>query len=110
MIDTTNFIEFYKVSEDGQIERVKDNVISKTPYTVPTASESVDMWYCFNNNRQEKEVFGGTETALLDKEATTGYRSAVMRLSYLGQARCDVQEAAKCFAQRMKSPNEYDWE
>ena len=58
MIDTTNFIEFYKVSEDGQIERVKDNVISKTPYTVPTASESVDMWYCFNNNRQEKEVFG----------------------------------------------------
>ena len=60
VIDTTNILEFYKVSEDGQIERVnKGNVpISKTPYVVPSASDSIDTWYCFNNNRQEKEVYG----------------------------------------------------
>ena len=58
--------------------------------------------------RSETEVFQGLETPALDRQGQKLYRSGVMRLSYLGQDRSDVQETAKCLAQRMKTPNEHD--
>jgi len=58
--------------------------------------------------RSEAEVFQGLETKELDRSGQRLFRSGVMRLSYLGQDRGDVQEAAKCLAQRMKTPNESD--
>ena len=58
--------------------------------------------------RSESEVFEGRESPELDRQGVRLFRSGSMRLSYLGQDRSDVQEAAKCLAQRMKDPNEYD--
>ena len=50
----------------------------------------------------------GHKTPLLKPEATTRYRSACMRLSYLAQDRLDLAEAAKNLAQRMSAPREFD--
>ena len=36
------------------------------------------------------------------------YRSGTTRISYLGQERADVQEAAKCLSRRMQSPTQAD--
>lgn len=59
--------------------------------------------------RSEAEAFTGLERpSLITRELARIYRSGTMRLSYLSQDRADVQEAAKCLAQRMKEPNEYD--
>ena len=35
-------------------------------------------------------------------------RSGAMRISYLGQDRADVQEAAKCLSRRMQNPTQAD--
>ena len=55
----------------------------------------------------ESEIWKGVESPKLDKVQTTQYRSCVMRASYMGQDRPDIQEAVKCLAQYMKNPNEY---
>ena len=46
--------------------------------------------------KSESQVFAGLESLPLDREGVRLYRSGVMRISYLGQDRADVQEAAKC--------------
>ena len=58
--------------------------------------------------KSEAEAFQGLEAPPLDRTGVRRYRSCVMRMSYLGQDRSDMQEAAKCLAQRMKEPNQQD--
>ena len=54
--------------------------------------------------KSESQVFAGLESPPLDPEGVRLYLSGVMRISYLGQDRVDVQEAAKClFASHAKS-------
>ena len=47
----------------------------------------------------ESEIWKGVESGKLNKFDTTLFRSCVMRASYLGQDRPDIQEAVKCLAQ-----------
>ena len=46
---------------------------------------------------QDKLVLDGKRSPILKKEDATRYRSACMRLSYLGQERLDLAETAKHF-------------
>lgn len=50
-----------------------------------------------------------TKSPTLGKEQATAYRSIVMRASYLGQDRADIQVAVKELARAMKEPTERDW-
>jgi ribonuclease HI len=59
--------------------------------------------------KDELVVQGSKSKKLIGAEATR-YRSACMRLSYLAQDRLDLVESAKCAAQRMASPTEFDWQ
>ena len=52
--------------------------------------------------KSESQVFAGLESPPLDREGVRLYRSGAMRISYLGQDRADVQNAAKCLS-RAKS-------
>ena len=54
--------------------------------------------------KSESQVFAGLESSPLDREGVRLYRSGVMRISYLGQDRADVQGAAKCLSRRMQNP------
>ncbi|CAK0798924.1 unnamed protein product, partial [Prorocentrum cordatum] len=56
----------------------------------------------------ESDVWKGADSRVLSSSEATLYRSCVMRASYLGQDRLDIQEAVKCLAQSMKSPNEFN--
>ena len=56
--------------------------------------------------KSESQVFAGLESPHLDREGVRFYRSGAMRISYLGQDRADVQEAAKCLSRRMQSPTQ----
>ena len=58
--------------------------------------------------KSESQVFAGLESPPLDREGVRLYRSGAMRISYLGQDRADVQEAAKCLSRRMQSPTQAD--
>ena len=58
--------------------------------------------------KSESQVFAGLESPLLDREGVRLYRSGAVRISYLGQDRADVQEAAKCLSRRMQSPTQAD--
>ena len=58
--------------------------------------------------KSESQVFAGLESPPLDREGVRLYRSGAMRISYLGQDREDVQEAAKCLSRRMQSPTQAD--
>ena len=58
--------------------------------------------------KSESQVFAGLESPLLDREGVSLYRSGTMRISYLGQDRADVEEAAKCLSRRMQSPTQAD--
>ena len=58
--------------------------------------------------KSESHVFAGLESPPLDREGVRLYRSGAMRISYLGQDRADVQEAAKCLSRRMPSPTQAD--
>ena len=58
--------------------------------------------------KSESQVFAGLESLPLDREGVRLYRSGTMRISYLGQDRADVQEAAKCLSRRMQSPTQAD--
>ena len=53
--------------------------------------------------KSESQVFAGLELPPLDREGVRLYRSGTMRISYLGQDRADVQEAAKCLSRRMSN-------
>ena len=53
-------------------------------------------------------MFAGLESPPLNREGVRLYRSGAMRISYLGQDRADVQEAAKCLSRRMQSPTQAD--
>ena len=56
----------------------------------------------------EKAYFDGQESRILEGSERTLYRSAAMRLSYLGQDRPDLQECSKYLAQKKKEPREFD--
>ena len=58
--------------------------------------------------KTESQVFAGLESPPLDREGVRLYRSGVMRISYLGHDRADVQEAAKCLSRRMQNPTQSD--
>ena len=58
--------------------------------------------------KSESHMFAGLESPPLDREGVRLYRSGAMRISYLGQDRADVQEAAKCLSRRMQSPTQAD--
>ena len=58
--------------------------------------------------KSESQVFAGLESSPLDREGVRLYRSGVVRISYLGQDRADVQEAAKCLSRRMQNPTQSD--
>ena len=58
--------------------------------------------------KSEYQVFAGLESPPLDREGVRLYRSGAMRISYLGQDRADVQEAAKCLSRLMQSPTQAD--
>ena len=58
--------------------------------------------------KSESQVFAGLESPPLDREGVRLYRSGAVRISYLGQDRADVQEAAKCLSCRMQSPTQAD--
>ena len=59
-------------------------------------------------NKSESQVFAGLESPPLDREGVRLYRSGAMRISYLGQDRADVQEAAKCLSRRMQNSTQAD--
>ena len=58
--------------------------------------------------KSESQVFAGLESPPLDREGVRLCRFGTMRISYLGQDRADVQEAAKCLSRRMQSPTQAD--
>ena len=58
---------------------------------------------------QDKLVLERRRSPILQKDETTRYRSARVRLSYLAQDRLDLAAAAKHLAQRMSEPREVDF-
>ena len=58
---------------------------------------------------QDKLVFHGRRSPILNREDATRYRSARARLSYLSQDRLDLAETSKHLAPRMSELREFDF-